>query len=208
VAIGLSPPLAYCSIFSVIFSDVVICIFAYVCTAGTPQLHLHRPPTPRHLPCWPVYLFTTWPEATWQFAVLKTIAWTLLFHIRLCWVKIDSAVSLGQIPNLEFVQCVLWGIVWRLVVSGSESPSNTTGKVMVLVRWVILLFFATLWHCRELSDKRFADPTQFKYWLLWQLTPGITDCSLPILRCQQSIFVAVVYADATCICCSAPAACR
>jgi len=69
------------------------------------------------------------------------------------------------------------------------------------------VFFATLWHCRELSDERYADHIQFKYWLLRRLTPGITDRSPPDLRRQQSVFVAVVYyAVATthlllCTCC-------
>jgi len=41
--IGLSPLLAYCAIFSAILSDSLICIFTFVCAAGTPL------PRPRHL---------------------------------------------------------------------------------------------------------------------------------------------------------------
>jgi len=31
-------------------------------------------------------------------------------QFRRCWIKIDSAVNLGETPSLEFVQCVLWVI--------------------------------------------------------------------------------------------------
>jgi len=29
------------------------------------------------------------------------------FHVRLCCVKIDSAVSLGETPSSKFMQCVV-----------------------------------------------------------------------------------------------------
>jgi len=49
------------------------------------------------------------------------------------------------------------------------------------------VLFATLWHCRELSDKWYAHHIQFEFWVLWRLTPAVTDRSLPVLRCQQSV---------------------
>jgi len=42
------------------------------------------------------------------------------------------------------------------------------------------VFFATPWHRCELSDERYSDHIQFKYWLLRQLTPGTTDRSPPV----------------------------
>jgi len=110
---------------------------------------MHGPPMPRHFPCRldsPVLftgradLFTSvWPEVMWIDLLFKTIMQTIHFHIRLCSVKIDSAVSLGEMPSSEFAQCVLWKIVWS--ESGSKSLSDTTGKVLVLVQRVVLLFF-------------------------------------------------------------------
>jgi len=35
------------------------------------------------------------------------------FHVRRCWIEIDSAVNIRKTPSSEFVQCVLWEI--RLV---------------------------------------------------------------------------------------------
>jgi len=32
------------------------------------------------------------------------------FQVRRCWIKIDSAVNLGEKPSSEFVHCVLWVI--------------------------------------------------------------------------------------------------
>jgi len=100
----------------------LICIFAYVC------VFLRRPTSwdtqPTAVVAEPTqftsradlfHLFTTvWPEVTWS------IARTLHFHVRLCWVKIDSAVSLGETPNSEIAQCVLWGIIWRLAVRNAD----------------------------------------------------------------------------------------
>jgi len=87
--------------------------------------------------------------------------------------------------------CVVCAVMDRLETCcqiGCKSPSDTTGEVLVLVRWVVLLcIFATQWHCRELSDERYADHSQFKYWLQQRLTPGITDRSPLVLRRQQSV---------------------
>jgi len=47
--------------------------------------------------------------------------------------------------------------------------------------------FATLWHCRELSDEQYAHHIQFEYWLLRRLTPAVTDRPPPVLRRQQSV---------------------
>jgi len=78
--------------------------------------------------------------------------------------------------------------------SGSESPSDMTGEDLVLVHWVVLLFFVTTWHCRQLSDERYADHIQLKYWLL-RLTPDISDRSPPVLRRQQSVSFRVTPTD-------------
>jgi len=49
------------------------------------------------------------------------------------------------------------------------------------------VFFTTPWHCRGLSNERYADHIQFKYWLLRRLMPGITDRSPLALRRQQFV---------------------
>jgi len=33
------------------------------------------------------------------------------FQVRRCWIKIDSAVNLGEKPSSELMQCVLW-VIW------------------------------------------------------------------------------------------------
>jgi len=64
------------------------------------------------------------------------------------------------------------------------------------------VFFATIWHCRELSDERYADHIQFKYWLLQWLTPRTTDRSPPVLRRHQPVLLS------TTLCHDASAVCR
>jgi len=92
----------------------------------TPQLRSRRPPTYRvdltllfRLPAVLICFTCLLPhdrKSRDRFAVLKTIARTINFSVRLCWVKMDIAVSLGETPSSELVQCELWGIVWRLAV--------------------------------------------------------------------------------------------
>jgi len=102
----------------------LICMFAYVCmllrTSHLLYLCTHRlhvaaalalpsrmaPLTvPISLTC---SVPAMWLELHDRSAVLKTIVQTNHFHIRLCWVKLYSAVSLGDMPCSEIVQCVLW----------------------------------------------------------------------------------------------------
>jgi len=49
------------------------------------------------------------------------------------------------------------------------------------------VLFATLWHCRELSDERYTHHIQFEFWLLRRLTPVVTDRPPPVLRRQQFV---------------------
>jgi len=49
------------------------------------------------------------------------------------------------------------------------------------------VLFATLRHCRELSDERYAHHIQFEFWLLGRLKPAVTDRLPFALRRQQSV---------------------
>jgi len=92
------------------------------------------------------------------------------FQVRRCWIKIDSAVNLGKTLSSEFVQCVCceW-YNWRRPLSRSA------------------VLFTTLWHCRKLSDERYAHHIQFEFWLLRRLTPAVTDRPPTVLQRQQSV---------------------
>jgi len=185
----------------------LICIFSYVCVFLRTSHWLHlcaAPPRSSRFTCsvyWPVTrshvtaaVFQTWARFCDTFTPYfvdwrSTVLWVLerRRYRAVCAVR-DRLETRGE--------------------SGSESSSDTTGEVLVLVRWVFLLFFATPWPCCELSE-RCADHIQFKYWLLGRLTPGITDRSLPVLRRQQ---YALSRSSTTPlprrVCCSAPAVCR
>jgi len=82
-----------------------------------------------HLFCLPVMRL----QLSDRSAVLKTIAQTTHFHVRLCWVKIDSAVRFGEMSS--------WSLCNVCCESGSESLSDMTGEDLVLVQWVILPCF-------------------------------------------------------------------
>jgi len=119
-------------------------------------------------------LFTTvWPEITQSICCFENDRanyslshQTLLSEDRQCCQSGRDAELGGR------AVCAL-RIVWRLAVRvGVKSPSDTNGKDLVLVRRVVLLFFATPWHCRELSNKQYADHIQFKYF-----TDATTDAS-------------------------------
>jgi len=71
--------------------------------------------------------------------------------------------------NTEFMQCVLWVI-----------------RLTKTVSWSAVLI-ATLWHCRELSDERYAHHSQCDFWVLQRLTPAVTDRPPPVLRRHQSV---------------------
>jgi len=75
-------------------------------------------------------------------------------QVRRCLIKIDSAVNLGETPSSEFVQCVLWVI--RLTKTVSRSA----------------VLFATVCHCRELSDKRYAHHIQLSSECFWLSSIG------------------------------------
>jgi len=216
VVIGLSPPLAYCAIFSVISSHVVdlhICICMRVSSYqslivpvySTHRLHdaaaLARPARAApfnvliwltcsvYRPCWPVYLFTTaWPKVTWPPLCFKlrrgftTLSrQTLLSEDRQCcesWR--DAELGVGAV-------C---GVRDRLETrgeSGSESPSDTTGEDLVLVRWVVLPRFSPR---RDTAVSYLTNDTLTTS-MLRRLTAGITDrstpsydASSPFLRCR------------------------
>jgi len=156
VVIGLSPPLAYRAIFSVMFSDVDDCIFAHVCVflpanywlylcAGLPQLnHAARrvaADDPVYQPYWPVspvYYCMTRGHVI-DLLSLKTIVQTLLSEDRQCCESLrDAELGVRAV-------CAVWGRLETRGESGSKSPSDMTGEVLVLVRRVVLLCFSP--HC-------------------------------------------------------------
>jgi len=55
-------------------------------------------------------------------------------HVRRCWIKIDSAVNLGQKSSSEFRQCVLWVI--RLTKTVSRSAVRAVRHTVTLPRAV------------------------------------------------------------------------
>jgi len=69
------------------------------------------------------------------------------------------------------------------------------------------VLFATLWHCRELSDERYAHHIQFEFWVLQQLTPVVTDRPKTVLRRQQSVPLVSTTQLPRRVCCSALATC-
>jgi len=106
----------------------LICIFAFVCVtlrtghwlylcthrlhaaAALPQpvaLLLSRPSFPAVL-TWFHLFATVWLKVTWPLLCSNSGAILRHFQVRLCWIKIDSAVNLEETPSSEFVQCVLW----------------------------------------------------------------------------------------------------
>jgi len=95
--------------------------------------------------------------------------------------------------------------LWTLLMSDVVEYRSTVLWVIRLTKTVSrsAVLFATLWHCRELSGKRYAHRLQFEFWLLWQLTPAVTDRLLPVLRCQQS----VPSVPSTTPCANVPTAC-
>jgi len=129
------------------------CIFAYVCmllcTSHWLYMCTHRLhaaavstqaccttslPSRLSLPAmlsWFHLFATVWPEVTWQPVFQARAQFYDTFHIRLRWIKIDSAVSLGR--DAEF------GV--RAVCA----VGDTTGED----RWVDLLCFSP--HCDTMS---------------------------------------------------------
>jgi len=126
MVIGSSPPLAYCTIVIVMSSKVVylhICICIRTSHCLYPCTHRLRAAVAFPWPAAPpptqfsgrVDLFS--PACYRMTSIHVTIAVFKLkarffdtFKVRRCWIKIDSAVNLGETPSSEFVQCVLWVI--------------------------------------------------------------------------------------------------
>jgi len=100
----------------------LICIIVSVtnCTCVligcTPQLRCRSPPRccrpdPVFRSCWPGFTgLLPYATVTWPLLCSNSGAILRHFQVRFCWIKIDSAVNLGETPSSEFVQCVLWVI--------------------------------------------------------------------------------------------------
>jgi len=171
VAIGSSPPLAYCIIFVVISDEGMIYIFAYVFVTVTVLCLCAHALLPQPAPHWlaanspsQFHLFAVMWLSHVTTAVCEWWVWILFTsQVRRCWTKINSAANFGEKLSSVFMQCV--GCEWydrqRL--------------------WV------ALWHCQELSNKQYAQHSQCKFWVLRQLTPAISSCPPPFLRRQQSV---------------------
>jgi len=113
------------------------------------------------------------------------------FQVRCCWIKIDSAVNLGEMPSSKFMQCVLWVI--RLM--------KTVESICCAVCHTVTL--------PRLSDEWYAHYTRFEFWLLRRLTPAITNSPPPVLRRQQFVpSVSFTTHLSQHVCCSALAASR
>jgi len=130
VVIGFSPPLAYCAIFIAMSSEVVdlhifiqyvflpITVCTCVCIGCALQLRcLSLLPTrrPSFRPCWPDFTcLLPYDEKSRYRRRVQTSNWECdfltLLKVRRCWIRINSAVNLGETPSSEFVPYVLWVI--------------------------------------------------------------------------------------------------
>jgi len=141
---------------------LLICILAYVCVSSyqllivpvccTAVAELCRPPSslpsqpsfldlPTHLFC----LLAADKKSRDCCCVSNSSAILPPFHVRLCWVKIDSAESWRDTELEDHTMCFVRDRLETCSESGSEWQSDATGEVLVLVRRVILLCF---WlHC-------------------------------------------------------------
>jgi len=121
-----------------------------------------------HLFCLPAVRL----ESRDRSAVLKMIARTTHIYVRLCWVKIYSAVHFGEMPSLEIVHCPVTEF-WILAVRVGASH-----RVLRLMKhWSVPLTCSTILssppgHCRGLSNERYAGHIRFKYELIRLLKPG------------------------------------
>jgi len=79
-----------------------------------------------------------------------------LFHVRLCWVKIDGTQCCQSWTDAELGVHAMMSDT-----TGASLPSSSA------------VFYATPWRCRELSDEWYIDHIQYKYGLLRRLTSGI-----------------------------------
>jgi len=110
-----------------------------------------------------------WPVC-WRDCVFKLRARFLnTLQVGRCWIKIKSAVNLGEKLSSEFVQCVLWVI--RL--------TKTVESICCAVCHTVTLPRAVWWTV--------CSPHSVEFWQLWRLTPAITDRLPPVLSCQQTV---------------------
>jgi len=209
--IALSTAIAYCAILSIISSDVVdlhICICVRVssyqlliipvcCAAATEP----RSP-PRSGRADPVYR-SCWPVSSVYYRMTKSHVIDLLF-----WKRSRELVSFTS-DFVEWRSTVLWVLERRRArkdrletrgESGSESPSDTTGEDLVLVRWVVLLCFSPHRDTAVNCLIRWPHPVQV---LITTTTdtrhhrPFAARLTTPAVR-----FVAVVYTVATTLLCA------
>jgi len=133
----------------------------------------------------PVLFTGRWLEVTWPPLSFKlgrsftTLSHqTLLSEDRQCWTSWRDA-ELGDRTVCAMRDHLVTHSEWEWVTEGYDWRSPGASLVSHST-----VFFATLWHCRVLSDKWYADHIQFKYWLLRRLTPGTIDQSPPVLQRQ------------------------
>jgi len=155
-------------------------------------LRHHQPSFPAVLTCFHLFA-TVWREVTWP---------------PLCsnWGAISRHFLSQTLLNKDRQCCESWRDA-ELGVHAVCAVGDIHDWWRPLSRSAVL--FATLWHCRELSDEWFTHHIQFEFWLLRRLTPAITDRPPPILWCQQSVpSVSSTKQLLQCVCCSASAAQR
>jgi len=126
-------------IFAYVFVPVTVCTCVRICCA--PQLRCRSPlrgrlpADPVFRPWWPVFTcLLPHDEKSRDHRCDQTGASFLdTSQVRLCWIKIDRAVDLGETPSSELVQCVLWVIRLTKTV---ESICCAVSHVVTLPRAV------------------------------------------------------------------------
>jgi len=89
-----------------LYQSLFIPVYAYAVCCSCATLAGRQPTDPAPDLVSPVCWRVTAGHVT--ATVLKVLAWFLdTFQVRRCWIKIDSAVNLGEKPNSEFTQSVL-----------------------------------------------------------------------------------------------------
>jgi len=186
VVIGLSSPLVYCAIFSIMSSDVVD---LHICICMRVFVHAAKPCSPPSLPSWPGFP-ACWFTCSVYWPVTRSLMTAAVVQTWECFTTFSRQTLLSEawqfcesLRDAELKDHAVWAVRVHL-----ETRCESGSEPLVLVRWFKLLcFFATLWHWREPSDERHTDHFQFKYWLLRRLMPGITDRSLPVLWHHQFV---------------------
>jgi len=182
---------------------VLLYIFAYVFVPVTvwtcvriscaQQLRcLSLPPT--QLPAvltWFNLFATVWREVTCPTLCSNWGRFLDTFQVRRCWIKIDSAVNLGETPSSKFVQCVLWVI--RL--------TKTVESICCAVRHTVTLPRA-VW-------RTICSPHSVRVLIATTTDAAVTDRSPPVLRRQQSVpLISSTTQLSQRVCCSSLAASR